>query len=203
MVRVINSLFSFPNPSAQPNGFLTDINPQWEIIFPNAIIETGFENIRRRAPWPAEAGEKSLGGGSDNPSAHDNGTNCPETVRSQGMRMGYFCVDKNTKEGTLVLNGIVALKEILVKAEGGIALVELLHTSISGRFYGCVLERLATSCCHTQWIALACAWLTRGSSTRVLRDLLRTICEHAILPACFEERRLRQRSLRIPWPHVW
>ncbi len=111
MVRVINSLFSFPNPSAQPNGFLTDINPQWEIIFPNAIIETGFENIRRRAPWPAEAGEKSLGGGSDNPSAHDNGTNCPETVRSQGMRMGYFCVDKNTKEGTLVLNGIVALKE--------------------------------------------------------------------------------------------
>ena len=103
----------------------------------------------------------------------------------------------------LCLMGLLPRRKTLVKAEGGIALVELLHTSISGRFYGCVLERLATSCCHTQWIALACAWLTRGSCTRVLRDLLRTICEHAILPSCFEERRLRQRSLRISWPHVW
>jgi glutaminyl-tRNA synthetase len=35
----------------------------------------------------------------------------PETVRFQGMRVAYFCVDKQSAEGKLVLNRIVSLKE--------------------------------------------------------------------------------------------
>ena len=69
------------------------------------MIETGFEEIRRRAPWPAEAGEK--GSESDGVAAG------PETVRFQGMRMGYFCVDRDSEAGVdgVVLNRIVSLKE--------------------------------------------------------------------------------------------
>ena len=64
------------------------------------MIEVGFQEIRRRAPWPAEAGEKN-----------DHESAGPETVRFQGMRMGYFCVDKESEGDKLVLNRIVSLKE--------------------------------------------------------------------------------------------
>lgn len=57
-VRAFNPLFKSNNPAAHPDGFLADINPDSEHIFPNAIIESGFEEIRNRAPWPTEAGEK-------------------------------------------------------------------------------------------------------------------------------------------------
>ena len=98
-VRIINPLFKSNNPAAHPEGFLADINPSSEEIFPNAMLETGFEEIRRRAPWPAEAGEK-------------NGDAVgPETVRFQGMRMGYFCIDKESDGKKVVLNRIVSLKE--------------------------------------------------------------------------------------------
>ena len=99
-VRVINPLFKSDNPAAHPAGFLTDINPSSEEIFPDAIIEVGFREIRRRAPWPAEAGEKN-----------DHESAGPETVRFQGMRMGYFCVDKESEGDKVVLNRIVSLKE--------------------------------------------------------------------------------------------
>ena len=129
-VRIINPLFKSDNPSAHPEGFLKDINPDSEQIFPNAMIETGFEEIRKRAPWPAEAGEKvvaeegtrdeehaksdaSMMSGNDDAEAVrvvKKGAG-PETVRFQGMRMGYFCVDKESGDGKLVLNRIVSLKE--------------------------------------------------------------------------------------------
>ena len=69
------------------------------------MIETGFEEIRRRAPWPAEAGEKGNESG--------GAVAGPETVRFQGMRMGYFCVDRDSSVGMegVVLNRIVSLKE--------------------------------------------------------------------------------------------
>ena len=69
------------------------------------MIETGFEEIRRRAPWPAEAGEKE--------SDSEGVATGPETVRFQGMRMGYFCADKDSSAGMekIVLNRIVSLKE--------------------------------------------------------------------------------------------
>ena len=112
---------------------MKDINPHSEEIFPNALIETGFEEIRRRAPWPAEAGEKAAAddeakmteehaksdastmprdveadGGAD---AVKAAAARPETVRFQGMRMGYFCVDGDSGGERVVLNRIVSLKE--------------------------------------------------------------------------------------------
>ena len=105
-VRVINTLFQSANPSAHPNGFLSDINPKSEEIFENAVIETGFEEVRRRAPWPAEAGEKNAGD-----AGAVAGAAGPETVRFQGMRMGYYCVDKDSHGDEIVLNQIVTLKE--------------------------------------------------------------------------------------------
>lgn len=128
-VRIINPLFKSDNPAAHPEGFLKDINPESEEIFPNAMMETGFEEIRRRAPWPAEAGEKaaaeeakmheehaksdaSLMPGSAEAVGGDSAMAAkPETVRFQGMRMGYFCVDKESSAEKLVLNRIVSLKE--------------------------------------------------------------------------------------------
>lgn len=121
-VRVINPLFKSDNPAAHPGGFLEDINPNSEEIFPNAMIETGFDEICRRAPWPAEAGEKDLQHSPD-VSVKDDGKETggtsqggagpgPETIRFQGMRMGYFCVDREkTPDGKVVLNRIVSLKE--------------------------------------------------------------------------------------------
>ena len=117
-VRIINPLFKSANPSAHPNGFLSDINPNSEEVFPNAMIETGFEEVRRRAPWPAEAGEKDLTAShcDQDAGSREAGTPSfkagpPETVRFQGMRMGYYCVDKDSTDDKVVLNQIVTLKE--------------------------------------------------------------------------------------------
>lgn len=103
-VRIINCLFKSDN-LASVKDFLSDINPNSEEVFSNAMIETGFEEIRRRAPWPAEAGEQETGEGKETVVAG------PETVRFQGMRMGYFCIDKDSEGGESVLNRIVSLKE--------------------------------------------------------------------------------------------
>ena len=94
------------------------------------MIETGFDEICARAPWPAEAGEKADAAGDTPPT--DGGENVgaedkakelytkaaqstkirPETIRFQGMRMGYFCVDVESKDGKkVILNRIVSLKE--------------------------------------------------------------------------------------------
>lgn len=109
-IRVINPLFKSDNPAAHPEGFLKDVNPDSEELFPNAMIETGFEEIRRRAPWPAEAGEKAVADEADGGDSVLVAAR-PETVRFQGMRMGYFCVDKESGAEKLVLNRIVSLKE--------------------------------------------------------------------------------------------
>ncbi len=57
---------------------MNDMNPNSEEIYANAMMETGLEEIRRRAPWPEEEGEKDLG-------KEDR----YETVRSQGLKVGY------------------------------------------------------------------------------------------------------------------
>jgi glutaminyl-tRNA synthetase len=102
-VRVFNSLFNSDNPDTHPDGFLSVINPNSKEIFSNAMVETGFEEIRRRAPWPSLEGERKQ---------EEAGAEVrPETVRFQGMRVAYFCVDRDTEEGKLVLNRIVSLKE--------------------------------------------------------------------------------------------
>ena len=107
-----NPLFKSNNPAAHPDGFLADVNPDSEQVFPDAMIETGFEEISRRAPWPAEAGEKN--GNAE--TSQKNGVESaaeprPETVRFQGMRVAYFCVDRESTKDNLILNRIVSLKE--------------------------------------------------------------------------------------------
>lgn len=77
-VRVYNSLFKSENPAAAEGGWLNDINPESEIVYPNAVIESGFDEVKARAPWPEAAGEDKQ---------HRGGN---ETVRFQAMRVGYF-----------------------------------------------------------------------------------------------------------------
>ncbi|KAJ9129981.1 Glutaminyl-tRNA synthetase [Coniochaeta hoffmannii] len=98
-VRIHNALFKSEDPGAAEGGFLNDINPDSEVIYPNAMIEVGFDEVRKRAPWPEAAGEDKLGKGG------------PESVRFQGMRVGYFAMDSDSTDDKIVLNRIVSLKE--------------------------------------------------------------------------------------------
>ena len=101
-VRFFNPLFKSSNPQAHPDGYLADINVDSLEVFPNALIETGFEEIKRRAPWPEKEGEK------DDMTA---GKFRSETVRFQGMRVAYFCLDSESSGESVILNRIVSLKE--------------------------------------------------------------------------------------------
>jgi len=98
-VRVFNPLFKSENPDAAEGRFLKDVNPDSLEIYPNAVIEVGLDEVKKRAPWPEE-GEKKLG---TNPGL--------ESVRFQGMRVAYFAMDKDSEDGKVILNRIVSLKE--------------------------------------------------------------------------------------------
>lgn len=100
-VRTFNPLFKSEDPDAAEGGFINDVNPKSEELYPNAVIEVGLREIRKRAPWPAEEGEKKL---VDEEAGF-------ETVRFQGLRVAYFTMDKDTSENHIVLNRIVGLKE--------------------------------------------------------------------------------------------
>ena len=77
-VRIHNSLFKSEKPDNAEGGFLKDVNPNSEEIWPNAVIESGFDEVKRRAPWPEAAGESELGKGG------------VESVRFQAMRVAYM-----------------------------------------------------------------------------------------------------------------
>lgn len=77
-VRVHNPLFKSNDPNTVEGGFLNDLNPDSEVIYSDAIIESGINEVKKRAPWPEAAGESELGKGG------------PESVRFQGMRVAYF-----------------------------------------------------------------------------------------------------------------
>ncbi|KAI1756180.1 glutaminyl-tRNA synthetase [Xylaria castorea] len=96
--RVYKPLFKSQNPTAVEGGFLADINPDSETIYSNALVNSGFEEVRRQAPWPKrEIAEK--------------GPIAPEDVRFQAVRVSYFAMDKESTEDSIILNSIVALKE--------------------------------------------------------------------------------------------
>jgi glutaminyl-tRNA synthetase len=97
--RVYAPLFKLDDPDKNPDGFLADVNEQSETVYPDALVESGIDEVRRRAPWPEAAGESELGKGG------------PESVRFQALRVAYFAVDKDSTEDKLVLNRIVSLKE--------------------------------------------------------------------------------------------
>lgn len=100
-VRVFNPLFNSNNRDSHPDGFLAVVNSKSEEIYSNAMIETGFDEVKRRAPWPSLEGERDLG----------PEETCPETVRFQGMRVAYFCLDRDSADNDVILNRIVNLKE--------------------------------------------------------------------------------------------
>lgn len=99
-VRVFSPLFKSDNPDAVEPSFMSDLTENSLKVYPNAMAEVGLKQIRKRAPWPEEAGEKKDKCGY-------------ESVRFQAMRTAYFCMDKDTDEaaGKIVLNRIVSLKE--------------------------------------------------------------------------------------------
>lgn len=85
-------------------------------MFPKALLEIGFKEIKERAPWPANPGGNGngAGSGSGDGSGYGGSTpppNGPESVRFQGMRVAYFCEDKDSTVEKVVLNRIVTLKE--------------------------------------------------------------------------------------------
>lgn len=104
-VRIHNSLFKSEKPDEAEGGYLNDLNPESESIYPDALIESaGFDEVKRRAPWPEAAGESELGKGG------------PESVRFQAMRIAYFAMDSDSTDDKLVLNKIVGLKEDVGKS---------------------------------------------------------------------------------------
>lgn len=100
--RLFNSLFKTAKPNEldwKDGGYFDNLNPESEVVFGNAMIECGFLEVQKRAPWPAEEGEK-------------NGEHVEKSsVRFQGLRTAYFAEDKESREGKVVLNRIVTLKE--------------------------------------------------------------------------------------------
>ncbi|KAK9480644.1 tRNA synthetases class I, catalytic domain-containing protein [Lipomyces japonicus] len=86
-VRNFNRLFVSENPESNPNGFLADLNPDSLQLFNNAVIETGFNYVKSSA----------IGGS--------------ESIRFQALRVGYFCVDREATDDSIILNRIVTLKE--------------------------------------------------------------------------------------------
>ncbi|KAL2104696.1 hypothetical protein VUR80DRAFT_9824 [Thermomyces stellatus] len=94
--RVYGPLFKSDDPASAEGGFLEDVNEESEIIYGDAMVETGFEEVRERAPWPVSAGEAK---------------GRPEAVRFQAIRVGYFAMDEDSTDEKVVLNRIVSLKE--------------------------------------------------------------------------------------------
>ena len=76
-VRIHKPLFKSDDPTAVEGGFMADIDRDSETVYPGALVEAGFEEVRRRAPWPEAAGEST-------------GHVGPESVRFQAMRVAYF-----------------------------------------------------------------------------------------------------------------
>lgn len=110
--RVFTPLFKSENPEAVEPDFMADIREDSLLTYPNALAEVGLAEIQRRAPWPEEAGEAGLAKGDaadgKNGEARKPG---PESVRFQAMRVGYFCMDRESTPEHVVLNRIVGLKE--------------------------------------------------------------------------------------------
>jgi glutaminyl-tRNA synthetase len=77
-VRIHNALFKSERPEDVEGGFLNDVNPDSEVIYKDAVVESGIDEVKARAPWPEAAGESELGKGG------------PESVRFQALRIGYF-----------------------------------------------------------------------------------------------------------------
>lgn len=102
-IRIQNQLFKSENPSAHPEGFLKDINPDSEEIIENALIEQAFNEIHAKSPinFPTINEEFNI----------KEKEGAIESCRFQALRVGYFCLDKDSSDDTIIMNRIVTLKE--------------------------------------------------------------------------------------------
>lgn len=105
-VRIYNQLFNSENPSAHPDGYLKDINPDSEEVLSNAVIEENIKEIITKSPMNVEIPNSEF-------NIKENAGN--NTVRFQALREGYFCLDKDSKDDSLIINRIVSLKEDAAK----------------------------------------------------------------------------------------
>lgn len=97
--RVFKQLFKSENPQGHPDGYLADLAEESEIIHKHALVEPGFYDVQANSPWVTgeHTGKEKKGS--------------PESVRFQALRVGYFCMDKDSTDKDIVLNQIVSLKE--------------------------------------------------------------------------------------------
>ena len=72
--RIYSALFKSEDPKRAPGVFMNDINLDSETVWSNAMVETAFYEVRRRAVDEKKAGEE-FG---------------PENIRFQAMRVAYF-----------------------------------------------------------------------------------------------------------------
>ncbi|KAK3375218.1 glutaminyl-tRNA synthetase [Podospora didyma] len=94
-VRVQRQLFNSNNPKVAEGGFLNDINPDNETVYPSALVEAAFQQLRGMAPLPDSPSEREVPG--------------PESVRFQGHTS--WAIDSDSTDDLTVLNRIVSLKE--------------------------------------------------------------------------------------------
>ena len=95
VARQYNSLFKTESPNSlnwKDGSWADDLRPDSEVIFEDAVIEAGLNNLIK---------ENSL-----NPSDSSD-----SLVRFQALRTAYFCVDVESTEERIVLNQIVSLRE--------------------------------------------------------------------------------------------
>lgn len=102
--RVYNQLFNSENPSAHPDGFLNDINPESELVHKNSVVEHNFDYVVKKSPWVVESSKKSEFYVEEDPERK-------EVCRFQAMRVGYFTLDKDSAHDKVILNRIVSLKD--------------------------------------------------------------------------------------------
>ncbi|CCE64878.1 hypothetical protein TPHA_0J00550 [Tetrapisispora phaffii CBS 4417] len=102
--RVYNQLFSSENPSAHPDGYLADINPDSEVVYKNAVVEHNFGQTVKQSPWIVDSTK-------DSEFYVEEDRNAKEVCRFQAMRVGYFTLDKDSTDDKIILNRIVSLKD--------------------------------------------------------------------------------------------
>ena len=103
--RIFNPLFRTAKPNEldwKNGGYYDDVNLESEVVYPDTMIESGFEYVSKNAPWPKEEGE-----------ARKEGAGHPSCVRFQGVRTAFFALDTDSDVAgrKVVLNRIVSLKE--------------------------------------------------------------------------------------------
>ena len=133
-VRVFNPLFQSEQPESAEGGFLNDIRENSEENY--AMVEIGLRELQRNVvdsegleskcsikslevggPDGVEAGGAMNGGENEKHEISSQEVNKmtpepgPEDVRFQALRIGYFCMDRDTTTEKVVLNRIVGLKE--------------------------------------------------------------------------------------------